>query len=180
MNGLVFIGLRNFVHDKLGREAWSELLAELAMGPRLFVPVVDYPDEDLVKLVTAVSKKTAKPIGAVFEEFGAFIAPEWMTMFASLIKPEWKTLDLLANTEETIHEVLRQSNKHARPPKLVCTRTSDREVSIIYSSPRRLCHLAKGFARGIAGRFGETIAITEPSCMLRGSPHCELRVELAG
>lgn len=44
------------------------------------------------------------------------------------IKPQWKTLDLIASTEETIHETLRAEGSRTDPPRLRCERTAPDEV----------------------------------------------------
>jgi predicted hydrocarbon binding protein len=178
MNGTIFLGLRKYARARLGQDAWEGLLDETGIGSRLYVPVRNYPDQEAVALITAASKRAGRPFDAVLEDFGEFIVPDLMTMYASLIDPKWKTIELIANTERTIHEVLRRSSSKADPPRLKCTRHGDTEVVIIYDSPRKMCSLAKGIARGIAGRFDEKVDLTETSCMLKGSPQCEIRVRL--
>jgi predicted hydrocarbon binding protein len=178
MNGTIFLGLRKYVRARLGQDAWEGLLDETGIGPRLYVPVGNYPDQEAVALIAAAANRAGRPVDAVLEDFGEFIVPDLMTMYASLIDPGWKTIDLITNTERTIHEVLRRSASQADPPRLKCTRHGDSEVVVIYDSPRKMCPLAKGIARGIARRFDEKVDLAETSCMLKGSPRCEIRVRL--
>jgi predicted hydrocarbon binding protein len=81
---------------------------------------------------------------------------------------------VIEKTEETIHHVVRVQTPGAKPPVLHTIRRSEDEVVLIYSSPRKLCALAIGIARGVAKHFNETIEITQTKCMHTGAPHCEI------
>jgi predicted hydrocarbon binding protein len=43
---------------------------------------------------------------------------------------------------------------------------------LIYHSPRRMCSLAIGIARGLAKHFHEKISIRETECMHKGANSC--------
>jgi len=179
MHGLIFAELRKYVDSKLGGAAWESLLAQAGLAGKLYMPVSTYPDADAASLVAAASATTGLAADAILQDFGQFIAPDLLRMYASLIRKEWKTLDILEHTEETIHRVVRTQNPGADPPELVSKRLSDTEVLITYSSARRMCGLAKGIVRGMAEERGESIVISEETCMLQGGSTCELRVRLA-
>ena len=66
--------------------------------------------------------------------------------------------------------------KAATPPALVCERTGLDEVTIVYSSPRKMCALARGISRGVAQHYGETVTINEEACMHHGAASCRIRV----
>src|SRR5690242_5175620 len=99
-------------------------------------------------------------------------------MFRSLIRSDWRTLDVLEKTDESIHKVVRLQYAEAAPPYLHATRTAADTVTIIYTSPRRLCSIAKGIARGVAAHYAEPIRMDEPSCMLLGANQCEIVVRV--
>jgi len=178
MNGVIFLELGKYVEDRLGREAWLHLLQVTGIGPKLYLPVAEYPDEEALTLVSAAVDATGIPAAVILEDFGEFIVPDLVKMFGYLLKPQWKTLDIIEQTEQTIHQVLRRATPHARPPALRCVRPSPDEVIITYTSPRKLCAVAEGITRGIANLLGECISITHPICMLQGASKCELSVKL--
>jgi predicted hydrocarbon binding protein len=41
-----------------------------------------------------------------------------------------------------------------------------------------MCAIAKGIATGLAAHYGETVRITETSCMHKGDPECTISVRL--
>ncbi len=176
MHGIIFTELKKYVDARLGGQAWGTLLQKANMPGRIFMPVKEYPDADAVTLVTTASAITGKPAAAILEDFGEFIAPDLVALYGSLLRKEWRTLDVIEHTEETIHRVVRHRNPGARPPELKTRRPSEDEVVLVYASPRKMCAVAKGIARGLARHFKETVTIGEKTCMLTGARQCEISV----
>src|ERR1044071_1790066 len=157
MLGIVFGELKQYVADLLGPEAWEGLLEGAGIGPKLFLAIQEYPDQELAAILDAASSKTGLPVDALLEDFGDFIGPHLMRMYRVYIHPEWKTLDVIEHTEERIHRLVRVQHRGARPPYLSTTRRSADEIVVHYNSERRYCALARGIARGIARHYGETL-----------------------
>lgn len=172
MHGTIFAELKRYVDAKLGATAWVELLRSAGLPNRMYLAIQAYPDEEVVQIVTAASKKTGNPPGAILEDFGEFIAPALLSMYRTLINPNWKTLDVIENTEKTIHRVVRLQHADAAPPYLNASRTAPNEVTVVYTSPRRLCAVAKGIMRGLSVHFGEVMTIDEKRCMHKGAAEC--------
>jgi predicted hydrocarbon binding protein len=180
MHGLIFAELQKYVGKTLGETAWESLLAKAGLAGKLYMPVSTYPDAEAGALVSAASSITGLTADAILQDFGEFIAPDLLRMYGSLLNKEWRTLDILEHTEETIHRVVRVQNAGADPPKLVAKRSSESEVVITYTSGRKMCGVAKGIVRGIAKERGESVVISETTCMLRGGSRCELVVRRSG
>ena len=155
MHGIIFAELKKYVQARHGDDTWKALLQRAGLGVSIYLPIREYPDEEVVAIVGAASEATGAPAGEILEDFGGFIAPDLLSMYRSLVKPEWRTLEFLENTEETIHRVVRIKDPSARPPELRCERVSEREVVIRYTSARRLCAVARGIVRGVAGHYGD-------------------------
>ena len=179
MHGLVFEELEKFVGHKWGEGGWAGLLEEAGLGGRQYLATQESPDHELAALVMTAAKRSGGSVEDVLEEFGAFVAPDLISLYSASIDTRWRTLDVIAHTEETIHKVVRRTNPDARPPRLACTRTSPDAVTVVYASPRKLCAFAKGLMRGIGKHFGERVAITESTCMHHGAECCTLHVTLA-
>jgi predicted hydrocarbon binding protein len=178
MHGVIFFELHNFVDASMPAGSWYQLLEAAGLSSHFYTPLGAYPDEELAALVTAASEKTGQPATALLESFGEFIAPELIQMYPHLIRPEWKTLDVIEHTEKVIHAVAR-SQAGARPPVLKATRSSPGELQLVYSSPRKLCSVAKGITRGLAKFFGEEVRIEETACMHAGAPECRISLTVA-
>jgi len=170
--------LNKYVATKLGDQAWSHLLNESGIGSKIYLAFRTYPDQEIIALVSAASKMMGTSVSAILEDFGEFIAPNLMKMYRHLIEPNWGTLDLIEHTEETIHHVVRAREPGAQPPALKCNRTGVDEVVITYSSPRKMCALVVGIAKGVAKYYNERILVNQPSCMLEGSSSCKISIRL--
>jgi predicted hydrocarbon binding protein len=173
MHGTIFTELEKFVGARLGDGAWTRLKDAAGIEPgKTYEVFSTYPDEEVTALVTTASTTTGIPVPALLEDFGEFIAPDLLEMYWGAIGPEWRTLDVIEHTESTIHTVVRMDHRGATPPYLHATRTGENEVTVLYTSPRRLCAVAKGICRGIAKHYQETIEITDVRCMHRGDADC--------
>jgi len=176
LHGIIFNELRKYANTTFGEKTWEALLAAAGLEGSTYLASRSYPDEQVGAIVDAASSVSGIPKLQLLEQFGEFIAPDLMSMFRSLIKADWRTLDVLENTEETIHKVVRIQYADAAPPYLQAQRTSPNEVLIVYTSPRKLCAVAKGIVRGVAAHYRESVGIAETSCMLMGAGECRIRV----
>lgn len=179
MHGIIFSELRKYVDTRLGSDGWNSLLSRADLGKRMYLPIQDYPDADMVALVGAAAEVTGLPQEEILEDFGEFIAPSLLGLYRTLVQPEWKTLDLLENTEQTIHSVVRARNPGAKPAQLQAVRIAPDVVDLTYNSDRGLCAVAKGILRGIAAHYGEALTIRETECMHQGADACRMEVKVA-
>ncbi|MFM9194618.1 MAG: heme NO-binding domain-containing protein, partial [Planctomycetia bacterium] len=178
VHGLIFFYLQKFADvAAAGSTSWTGIRASTSTSVAKFLPAGVYPDADAVAILTALAETTGRPLPAILEEVGRFLAPHLVKVARSVIDPTWRTLDLIEHTEAIIHAMIRSTTPGAAPPVLEAVRPSPAELHLVYSSARRLCPLAVGLMRGIAAHYGETIRIEEPSCLLRGDPFCSFVVE---
>lgn len=172
MHGIIHLELQNFVVQNHGEAAWRTLTDAAGLSGEIYTPLRSYPDEQLVALVGAAVQLTGADLTALLEAFGAFLAPRYLALYGKLLKPEWRTLDVLEHAENTIHRVVRMREPGALPPRLQAQRVSPTEIRMNYDSPRKLCAVARGIARGIAAHFEQQLSITDERCMHRGDRAC--------
>lgn len=176
MHGIIHSELKKYVTTKLGTAAWSALVKEAGLEGKVYLPHQAYPDADAVALVTTASRVTGLPAEAILEDFGEFIAPDLLALYKPHVNPAWKTLDMLENTERTIHRVVRANSAGATPPVLKAKRLAPDKLLIAYSSPRKMCGVAKGIVKGVGKHYGEAVTLAEATCMNRGDSACEIEV----
>jgi len=163
-----------FVQKRFGAEAWRALCLEAQLSDRIYLPISVYPDAEIFALVDAAVETTRKPAAELLGQFGEFLIPPLMDIYGNARMKSWQALDLLENTETTIHRVVRAREPDATPPPLDCERVSETEVAITYRSSRGLCALAQGLVRGVATFYGERIEVGESSCMHEGADSCRI------
>jgi predicted hydrocarbon binding protein len=180
VHGLIVSELRSYVIANYGADTWHRITEGGGVSTEITGPNLEriYPDPLALALIDKVIKASGMPKETVLEDFGNFIAPALLHLFPDLIQRHWRTLDVIERTEERIHQVVRSRDPDAAPPYLTTRRVHDREVQIVYTSPRRLCWLAEGIARGLAAHYGETVEISQPECMARGGGRCLISVRL--
>ena len=174
------VQFQRFVEKRMGPGGWETLLERAKLPNRRYLAIEAYPDEEIAALVAVASEVTSIPAAQLLESFGEFIVPGLFATYGAYLSPGWRTLEVVENTEETIHNVVRRQNPSASPPRLKAERISPVEVQVHYTSERRMCAVARGIVRGVAKHFSEAIEIDEPSCMLRGGRSCELIVRRLG
>jgi predicted hydrocarbon binding protein len=180
MHGIVFTEFQHYIERGSHDGRWHDVLHGANLDRRVYVSIRHYPDKEFSDILGAASRALHRPVDEIVEEFGAFIAPDLLGMYAMLIKPEWRTLDVIEHTEAVIHSVVRVNQVGASPPQLKSRRVAPDEIEMIYDSPRKLCRLAKGIIRGIAAHFDERIEIVEHGCMLVGARACVLQIRKLG
>jgi predicted hydrocarbon binding protein len=177
MHGTIFSEFQKYVEKHLGgEEAWRSLLRETGIQRESYQPLEEYPDDEAIVLIATAARKAEKDVRTLLQDFGEFIAPSLLDMYWAVIDPDWKALDVIEHSEDAIHRVVRLKDPKARPPYLRTKRPTDQEVIITYTSPRRMCALAKGIAYGIAKHYGERIAVKDKKCMHLGDRTCVLSV----
>ena len=178
MHGLIFFYLQKFADVAAsGSTSWNQVRSSVATGGAKYLPSGTYPDGDAVAILTSIAESSGRPLPAILEEFGQYLAPHLIKVAGTHVDPAWRTLDLIEHTEAIIHTMIRATAPGAAPPVLETARPSPEELHLVYSSARRLCPLALGLMRGIAAHYGETVSIAEPSCLLRGDPFCSFVIE---
>jgi len=179
MHGIIFAELKKYVDGTLGSAAWGRVLDGAGLKGRTYLPGREYPDIEALAIATTISRLTGVPVANVLEDFGEFMAPSLVGMYQPLMKPEWRTLDFLEHTEDTIHTVVRQRNPAAKPAELGGVRRDVKELSLTYTSERKMCAVARGMIRGIGRHYRERVSVTETQCMHRGAAHCQMTVRVA-
>jgi len=178
MYGLFMVELYKYANSRLGADSWNALLKESGIGQRIYITSAEYPDQEMIDLVSAISKMTKDPVAVVLEDFGEFIAQNLIGIYGSLVDPRWKTLDLLENTGGLIHARIHSMNPETKPPDLKCERVAPDEVIVTYNSARGMCGMVKGLVKGFAKHYNERVSVTETRCMLKGHVNCEISVKL--
>lgn len=176
MHGFILTRLEHFVTETFGAGAWEAIREKAGRPGRVYVNLLEYSDAEVQELVRAASDVAELSPGEVLEAYGKSLGPELLRIFRPLMDDDWTTLDVLENTEDTIHDVVRRRNRRAAPPFLKTRRSGPSEVTLVYDSPRKMCALARGIALGLADHFDEEVEVVEETCMHRGDGECTLRV----
>lgn len=178
MYGVIFHFLRDYVIERHGgKDTWQTLLEAQGYKFKMYFPVKDYPDEEIVALVQTASKALNVPVPDVLEDFGSYVGPALLDFYHMYIKgKDLATFDVIELAGSSIHDVIHAHNPNRKPPRLSAHRESADLLVIHYQSHRQLCPVVRGIVRGLGEKFGEKFDINETQCMHDGADECIMRV----
>jgi len=178
MYGVIFHFLRDYVIERHGgKETWKALLTDQGYTYKMYFPVKDYPDEEIVSLVQSASKALKVPIPDVLEDFGSYVGPALLDFYHMYVKREnLNTFDVIELAGGSIHDAIHAHNPNRKPPRLSAYRESPDSLVIHYHSHRKLCPVVRGIVRGLGEKFGENFNIEETQCMHDNADECIMRV----
>jgi len=175
MQGFVFCEFQEYVQRTFGPETWDQIAERAGVKGKSYSLFSSYPTPELEGLIQQLSEVVRKPYQELLEECGMYIAPKLWRISKRMIPSKWTLADLIMNiTGFTDHILAHAISGTDVPPTMRCEKTGPDEVTIHYYSPRKMCAMGKGIVRGMGRQYGVDVTVTEPQCMLRGDPECEI------
>jgi hypothetical protein len=178
VQGVILVGLRKFVRERLGDGTWRTVQEEAGVTDRVYLPVHGYPDEELAALVASISRVTGMSAALVLEGLGDYIVGDLLKMYSSVLDPSWKMLDILTHCDEVFTRASRRYGGKSNLVPVSSRMGPGGEVVLMYSSPLGLCSLVKGIVRGLGSHLEQPVLLDEICCALTGASACEIVVRL--
>jgi Haem-NO-binding len=176
VHGVIFTSFRDYLTSAFG----DDVAQRVFEGEPVYLLSRAYPDERLFELIGRATDVAGVPADAVLHDFGVFTGETTFTrLYPAFFAIATGTRDFLLTVETRIHELVRATIPNASPPQLHVSELGENGVSIVYSSPRRLCLLLRGLAEGTARHYGEMAEIEELTCMRRGDIACTFEITLS-
>jgi hypothetical protein len=67
MNGVVFIEIGKFAQSRRGPQAWAKAMQAAGIPRRTYYRVAEYPDDEALALLSALSAALQEPVQEVLE-----------------------------------------------------------------------------------------------------------------
>lgn len=177
MKGIIFNLLEEVVTTQLGEMTWDRIL-ESAGTDGAYTSLGNYPDEDFVRLLGALSRQSGKPDRETLKWFGERSMPFLAQRYPEFFTTHKGMRSFLLSLNDVIHAEVRKLYPGADVPvfefETPAGAAAHDTLIIHYRSKRRLCPLAEGFILGASGQFDERVTISQPQCMLEGASVCTL------
>jgi hypothetical protein len=177
MKGVVFNLFEQLVARDFGEDTWDALLDASALDG-VYTSLGSYPDEDLVKLVSAAAAALAMPADDVVVWLGRNALPLFARRYPQLFEPHDSARSFVLTLNDIIHPEVRKLYPGADVPEFDFELRDDSLV-MGYRSPRKLCSFAEGLLLGAADHYRERLTLAQPSCMKRGDDQCVLELAFA-
>lgn len=178
MKGIIFNLLEQVVTNAHGEDAWDDLLAGAGLEG-VYTSLGNYPDEELLSLVSTAGEQLGETTADLLHWFGRQAIPILGSAYPTFFEGHTSVQTFLPTINDIIHAEVRKIYPDADVPVFGLQPPGDHSVTLVYTSERHLCPLAEGFILGAADRFGEEVTITQPECMLRGDSRCVLECSVA-
>ncbi len=161
MKGVVPHALSKLIIENYGVNKWLDALERAGIqNRRVYLPIENVPDEEVFKLVEAVSDVLNISTDELISMFGKY----WINTYAyKMYKPFYN----VENAREfilklpDIHKQVVANIEGATPPEFRFEWLADNVLLMHYKSPRNLIDLGIGLLRGVADYFDEDIKITK-------------------
>lgn len=176
MKGIVFNVFSDLVTEKFGIETWDALIdATNPQSNAVYTSSQVYEDEELLAYVAELARITGVAAADLVRAFGTYMMYKFEKMH-----PEFLAGHSAKTLLESVHGVIHIEVKKLHPDALLPTfeyeSTGPKQLTMIYSSPRKLCHLAEGLIIGTGEIFSEAIDMQHTECMLKGAEKCRLEL----
>ncbi len=175
MKGIVFNLLEEVVVKRHGEDAWDGLLDATGLAGS-YTSLGSYPDDEIIKLVTAGASALEMAPTDLLRWFGREAMPLLARHYPVFFKDHKSTTSFVLSVNHIIHPEVRKLYSGAHCPFFRFEETADGAILMGYDSPRQLCALAHGFIEGAGDHFGETMAVDHLSCMHNGDPKCLMSI----
>ena len=148
MKGFIFTNFLDFVEKSNGLEMVDQMLGECDLASEgVYSAFNSYEFDELVTLLTFVSKKTDISPQILLESFGRFVFPYLIGKHSYIIEKYSNAIDLIAGIENHIHIEVKKLYEDAELPTFNVVDKKEDSLTIIYTSTRGLTYFAIGLMK---------------------------------
>lgn len=162
MKGVIFTNFRYLVEDQFGDRMMDDILEDCRPeSDGAYSTLGDYPHQELLALVAALSRRTGVPQDELIQLFGAFLIGVFLEHFPAFFARASDTFSFLQLVPDVIHLEVKKLYERAEPPRFEWWLESPDHMVLVYSSRRRLGLLARGMILACSEHFGDGVRVEE-------------------
>ena len=160
MKGVVFTEFIDMVEDTFSLQVADEMIdtAELASGG-IYTSVGTYDYQEMVRLVTQLSRITGIEITVLMYKFGEYLLEVFVRGYPRFFEEATNAFDFLKRIDNHIHVEVKKLYPKAELPVFEYEEPSEDVLILRYSSPRGFGALAQGLIQSCVAHYAEDIEI---------------------
>ncbi|PSQ19158.1 hypothetical protein BRD00_02620 [Halobacteriales archaeon QS_8_69_26] len=158
MHGIVHKALKEYVTDRTDDGGWETVRERAGVENRLYLPVSEYPDEEVTAVLETVADLTNHPEVAIRRDFGRYFAPSLLETFDAIVDDDWDALETVLGLEELYPRVVTKEGD-PEETEISTQRPGSGGVVVRYRSPRPFCPFLEGLVEGIGEEYGTALAV---------------------
>ncbi|AZQ58645.1 hypothetical protein EJ994_07455 [Maribacter sp. MJ134] len=160
MKGIIFTEFLEMVESKFGLETVDTIIEGADLPSQgIYTSVGTYDFNEMVSLITELSKDTDIPLGDLIYAFGHYLFAGLGAAHPEVIQSYNSPLALLYSIEDHIHVHVQKLYPDAELPTFKILEKTDDTLSMIYSSSRGLYRLAHGLIEKSFEHFNESATV---------------------
>lgn len=177
MKGLVFTTFYSHVEERYGIDMLEDIIEDADLPNKgAFTSVGTYPFQDMVALVTALTRRTGKPLATVLEDFGHDCFGKWVSYVPAHFEDK-DLFDILEGIDHFHEDEVRKLYPDAELPSFKVQSRDDHCLVLNYFSCKPLADLAAGVIKGAAAHLGESIEVKH--WPVTSGPEAHVRFEVS-
>ncbi len=173
MKGIILNLLEGVVTDVHGAVMWDDLLDRTGLDGA-YSALGNYPDAEVVALISALAAATDQPADEVLRWFGREAIPPMVKRYPDFFTPS-DPVAFVLTLHDVIHSEVMKLYPGATPPELSFSQVDQNSLAIDYRSSRGMSDLAIGFLRGAADHYGTSVAVDREMLPPGDGTHVRLR-----
>ncbi len=179
MKGIVFTTFNDMVEQQIGIDVWDRILDSVKPESEgIYTSVEDFPDEELIAMVSELSTITGTPVLDLVQAFGQYLFHALAMRHPIFVDEKSDFIEFLKSIEDVIHKEVKKLYPNPNLPSLQWEQPDKNTLIMFYRSPRKLCHLAEGLIKGAAEHYGVEYSFAHPICMHDGHDHCRFEIRV--
>lgn len=145
MKGIVFTEFMEMVESNFGYEMVEEIIeaSDLPSGG-IYTAVGTYEHNEMVQLVSQLSKKLDKPVPNLLNAYGQYLFNTFHANYTDFFTREQEAFSFLESIDKHIHVEVQKLYSDAQLPKFECKRIGEDTLEMVYSSKRKMSDFALG------------------------------------
>lgn len=160
MKGVIFSELIRWAEETRSPEVADAMIMNAGCAREgVYTSVGNYPHEDAIALLSALSEGTGIELPSLAYEYGVWLAPRFAKLYPQIFEGYSDLRTFLRDIDAHHHMEVKKLYPDARTPSVVAVFDGE-EIGISYASHRPFANVAHGLIEGYAEYFGEAIEIT--------------------
>lgn len=159
MKGMVFTEFFDMIEQVWSIDMVDKIIADSAVpSGGAYTAVGNYPHEEMVSLVVALSAASNIPVPDLIRTFGKHLFGRFVAGFPHFFEGINDTFTFLSGIETAIHAEVRKLYPDAELPTFDVSQIGN-VLRMTYYSKRHFADLAEGLIHGCIEHFGEPITL---------------------
>ncbi len=160
MKGVIFTEFLEMVEETFSPEMADQIIVESQLPSEgAYTALGDYSHQEILRLVTHLSRETDIPVSELMKEFGKRLITCFAITHSDFFSQVDSTFAFLESIERSVHVEVKKLYQNTHPPSFEYNQPVSGNLIMTYRSKRPFSDLAEGLILGAVDYFGENISV---------------------